>query len=221
MTLRQTPCECDHLRRDHTPAGCSRCNCQERAPTVVRLKDGTEHESWGTFTNRAPEFGAGNTVAVRHGTRSDRLVSERAERLLAELSSQWPWLADADALTVDVLLKSKVRYDALDEYVAGVIEGTREAYPVKGRPRTGVEAVPDRVWLALARNERSVLEAAAKLGLNPVERAQLVKDARLGQYYAAQNVEEMVARGTKKLAALRARTPDENPGSRSAARTNP
>lgn len=143
----------------------------------------------------AEPYQPGNTAALRHGANSERLVSERAKQVLAELIERWPWLEQADGVLVDVMVKAKVRYDALDEYAAGVIEGTTEAYPRKGYPTVGVEAVPDRVWTALARQERSVIDAASKLGLAPVDRAQLFKDAGMARHFGRDGVTELAQRG--------------------------
>lgn len=200
--LRDQTCACGHARREHCPKGCTRCMCDLRAPILVSRPDGTQAESWATFHE---PFQKGNVVAVRHGatSRSDRLVAEKAERLLAELVKEWPWLADADAITVDILVKEKTRYDSLDEYVWGVVEGTTKVYPRKGYPTQGWEAVPDRVLQALDRAGRQTLAAAAKLGLNPVDRAGLMKDTGMAHHFGREKVEELVTRGHKRLRELR------------------
>jgi hypothetical protein len=142
-----------------------------------------------------PPFQEGNTIAVRHGAWSDRLASQRAQGVLAELVERYPWIEDADVVVLDVLVKAKARYDALDEYAAAVIEGDREAYPRKGSPLTGPEAVPDKVLTALARLENTIIQAAGKLGLTATDRAQLFKDAGMAKHFGGDPIAKLVERG--------------------------
>lgn len=137
----------------------------------------------------------GNTLAVRHGAGSDRLVSERATAILGELRESYPWLVDADALVLDVLVRAKVRLDALDAYITGVLDGTTTAYPRKGQPETGIEAVPDRVWQQVSRESRTVVDAAAKLGLTATDRAQLLKDTGLARHFGGDRIAALAERG--------------------------
>lgn len=202
--VRAEVCECGHTRRQHWPKGCLECECVERAPNFMVREDGSEHESWGM--ERVP-FEPGNTAALRHGERSrgqvESLVSEEAQRVLAELMAVWPWLADADAVTVDILCKAKARFDRIDRYVNAVIDGEITAYPRKGKPTTGIEAVADYLWQALARHERTVIDSASKLGLNPVDRAALFKDTGMAQHYGREGVEKMIGRGSARLRQIR------------------
>lgn len=142
-----------------------------------------------------PQAEPGNRLAVRHGARSPSIVSERAEAVLAELRQQYPWLQDVDAPVLDVLVRAKARHDLLDDYVSAVLEGTTQAFPRKGSPRTGVEAVPDRVWQQLSREARTVLDAAAKLGFAPSERAGLLKDAGMAVHFGGQRIAALVEQG--------------------------
>lgn len=146
----------------------------------------------------------GNTLAARHGARSEKLVSERAQAVLAELMTQYPWLEEADGVVLDTLCRAKARFDMLDSYATDVIEGTREAYPRKGFPQTGVEAVPPQVWTALARSENTIISAAGKLGMTATDRAQLFKDAGIARHYGSGSLATFAAKG-RKLRQLRSR----------------
>ncbi len=137
----------------------------------------------------------GNQLAVRHGAHASTLVSERAEALLSELRQQYPWLEGVDAPALDVLVAAKCRHDLLADYISDVIDGTRPAYPRKGFPGTGVEAVPDRVWQQLSREARTVLDASSKLGFTPTERAQLLRDVGVARHYGADRIAALVERG--------------------------
>lgn len=174
-------------------------------PTPVAPKEGTARVSHGPARGyRWPDAEPGNTLAVRHGAQSPRLVSERAAALLAEMSEQWPWLEECDAVLLDVLTKAKARYDMLDAYATGVIEGTVEAYPRTGYPQTGIEAVPDRVWQSLQRQENIIIQATAKLGFTATDRAQLFKDAGMARHFGGGSLNSFAAEG-RKIRQLRGR----------------
>ncbi|MDA8289954.1 MAG: hypothetical protein M0014_16185 [Actinomycetota bacterium] len=161
------------LRRDGTPV------TEPQAPRGYRWEDAKP----------------GNLLAVRHGARSERLVSERAAQVLDELRETYAWLIDADVVVLDVLCRAKARHDALADYVEGVIEGTVEAYPRKGFPQTGIEAVPDRTWQQLSRETRTIIDAAAKLGFTATDRAQLMKDTGMARHFGGERVAQLVERG--------------------------
>ena len=153
-------------------------------PDCVR-KDGTVAHSEGPARNyKWADATPANRLAVRHGAHSEALVSERAAALLAGLVERWPWLEDCDAVVVDVLCRAKARYEALDEYAAAVISGEKRAYPRQGYPDTGVEAVPDRVWQSLQRQENIILQASAKLGFTAVDRAAILRDTGVAKHLA-------------------------------------
>lgn len=134
-------------------------------------------------------------------------MGERAAGLLAELREEYPWLEQADGVLVDLLVRSAARVQMLSEYVDGVVSGEREAYPRRGFPTTGVEAVPERVWLALAQAERNVALAAGKLGFAPADRAKLFRDAGMArslELAAGREAVRQLAERGRRLRAARA-----------------
>lgn len=181
------PCACGHARDDHEPTGCRVCDCPERSPFVITREDGSTYEAW-----RRP-FEKGHELSVRHGATSPRLTSERAAVVLRQLQSEFPWVGDADGIVVDALCRALAVLDPLDRYVLDVIEGRAEAYPRKGAPRTGVEAVPPHVYEQWSRTHRAVLDAASRLGMTPTDRARLFKDAGWAKRLAVQQLEESLA----------------------------
>lgn len=204
--LRADPCECGHRRSAHIPKGCTECACVMKAPYQTVRKDGTLHEGWREESHET--FQPGNVVPLRHGLLSrdpDEAmgISERAERILAELTARYRWVETADGVAVDVLCRAVARYHAVDEFICGVMDGTVEAYPRAGAPQTGIEAVPRHLWEQVQRNERSVLDAVAKLGLTPVDRAALFKDTGMARHYGRESVAQMVNRGQVRLKELR------------------
>ena len=75
------------------------------------------------------------------------------------------------------------------------MEGTTSAYPRKGCPATGPEAVPDKVLTALARLENTIIQAAGKLGLTATDRAQLFKDAGMAKHFGGDPIAKFVEKG--------------------------
>jgi hypothetical protein len=165
--------------------------------TASESRPGARGYSW-------PPAEPGNTLALRHGANSPRLVSERAAEILEEYREKYPWLnAELDGVLFDDFIKSKARLDMLHEYVAGIISGEVEAYPRKGFPRTGVEAVPDRLWQQLARESRIVADLGAKLGFAPTNRAAMYRDCGMAWHLGSPGVESL-AGSSKKFHRLRA-----------------
>ena len=67
-------------------------------------------------------------------------------------------------------------------------------------PDTGVEAgLYLRVWEQVSRESRTVLDAAAKLGLNPwLDRARLFRDAGLAHHFSGTpGIEAIAVRGAR------------------------
>jgi len=169
-----------------------------RTPPPRRRKDGTlasvpEPASGYTWE----PFAAGHTRSVQHGATSPRLVSERAESVLAEMMATYPWLASCDGVLVDVLIRAKTRHLMLSEWTEKVITGEVEAHARRGRPRTGIEAIPDQVWRALEGAERSVTNAASRLGMSPVDRASLFKDSAVARRLGTEAVAALSAEGRR------------------------
>jgi hypothetical protein len=125
----------------------------------------------------------GNLEAVTHGAESDKLVSAKATEVHRWLMTQFPWIQNADAVQVDVFCKEKARYDMLDQYFWDVVEGRKKVPTARGRAQSGIEAVPKHVIESLSRHARAVMDAIAKLAMNPVDRAALMKDAGMAKYY--------------------------------------
>jgi hypothetical protein len=153
-------------------------------------------------------FKDGNLVAARHGAHSSALVSERAAELLAELRQDRPWLEELDSALLDTFLKAKVRLDLIDDHVALIISGEVEAYPRRGFPRTGIEAVPNRLWEQLARESRIVADCAAKLGFAPTSRSSLYRDLGAARYFGNRPTIEALGERGRRLQALRGRSND-------------
>lgn len=136
-------------------------------------------------------FKPGHTLSVTHGTRSARLVAERAAQVAEELAERAPWLAEElDGVAVETWCRAQARYRMLDDYVAAKAADE------------GVEAVPRTLWQEVSRAEANVMKATEALGLDPTGRARLMKDLGWARQLSQGSVGALAERGAK-LRALR------------------
>lgn len=121
-------------------------------------------QSW-----QRPPFEKGNTLSIRHGAHSERSIAPIAEKWIETALSQCAYLNDpsyAPALTAWARFEAKVDllHDWIDEY--GLIDATGQATPA-------AKLLP--VYEGRASSLR------ATLGMDPVARAKLQRDAAATQ----------------------------------------
>lgn len=110
-------------------------------------------------------FQPGHTLTVRHGTRSQRLVAERAEQVRAQLLEAHEFLGEpifAEALERYCRVEARARM--LDEYV------------VEKAISEGVESVPPYLWTEATRADALAQKAAQDCGLDPTGFARAARD---------------------------------------------
>jgi hypothetical protein len=93
------------------------------APIQLVLRDGSTRTSWGDKRGSWPPFEVGNQAAVTHGTRSERLLSAKAEEVHAELIELCPWVSGLDFGAVARYVRTEARAVMLSDYVAEVVRG--------------------------------------------------------------------------------------------------
>lgn len=135
----------------------------------------------------------GNTVGLRHGANSERVLAPVIEELARQAVEAVSWLARPE---FQPAVRSWARAEARCQVVADYLdrEGVLDA---EGNPRPAVNAAD--------RFESQAAKARARLGLDPVSLAQLeatMTSAKLGQA----SLEEALERGASALAARRAST---------------
>jgi hypothetical protein len=130
-----------------------------------------------------PPFAAGNLAHVTHGTRSQRLVSERAEAIHAALIEVAPWVTDLDVEAVDRYCRAEGRARMLHEYA------------VATAAERGVEAVSSFVWTEATRAEANAAKFAADLGLDPAGRAKLAKDLGVAVHFGGDQLADLADQG--------------------------
>lgn len=133
-------------------------------------------------------YEVGNFEAVRHGAFSARLVDARAQAILEQLQDEGcAWLTEVDGIQVDTWLKSRARYELLNEYINSRIEEF-------GIER-GIEKISTKVWATMISQERNLMKATQDLGLDPTGRAKLLKDLGLAKQFARAGAKELAERG--------------------------
>jgi len=129
---------------------------------------------------RHPDFEQDNTLGLRHGAYSSRVVEPVAARLVAELEASAPeWIETVDRAAVDAWARAESQVEVVDRWL------TEHGGPVddKGKVRPAADL--------LVRLERRAADARTRLGLDPLARARLGRDTAsarldLARYWAEQ-----------------------------------
>lgn len=116
-------------------------------------------------------FAPGNTVGVRHGAFSDRMISAKAAEIHDQLLDACPWIVDTDATAVELWCRVRARHQMLADYVEQVAE------------TEGVGAVRPYLWAELGRAETNLMKATESLGLDPAGRGKLARDLGQASFY--------------------------------------
>ena len=131
-----------------------------------------------------PPFEKGNLVGARHGTRSVRLVEERAQAIREMLLEQHEFLAEP--IFVEALeryCRIEARASMLDTYIVEKVEAE------------GVEAVPKTLWTEATRADMAAQKAGQDLGLDPTGFARAARDLgfakSLNQQFGAKRLTQL------------------------------
>ena len=114
---------------------------------------------------RHPPFEPGNRLAVVHGAESPALVAERAELVHAELKEAAPWVTDLDGEAVARYCQAEARSRMLHDHIEKTVTAK------------GVTGVPSRTWEQATAASRLAATLGGLLGLDPMSRARLQRDA--------------------------------------------
>jgi len=145
---------------------------------------------------------------LRHGLYSPQAMARAAARVREQLLLEYPGVEGLSLPTVELYCRAKGRAVALSEWCIGVMEGRIKTQPVGkyGKARTGVEAIPERIWKALEAAERQAARLAQDLGLDLTGRAKLGKDSAIANHFARDRMADLTAEG-KRLRELRSSDP--------------
>lgn len=131
-----------------------------------------------------PPFEDGNLAAVKSGSQSPRLVTERAQAIREMLLEQHEFLAEPiffEALERYCRIEARARM--LDAYVVAKVESE------------GVESVPKTLWTEATRADMGAQKAAQDLGLDPTGFARAARDLgfakSLNQQFGAKRLTQL------------------------------
>ena len=157
----------------------------------------------GEVVQSRPPFEEGNKVALRHGVYSPERIRVEAQEVREALASHAELLgADIFAAEFEALCWEQAILNLAQNYIMGVVSGEIEAYPVKGRPTTGMEAVPERIWQARDRAAANAHKFRTACGMNAQGFVGLVKELGWAQHLTGGQVKDLLSKGAE-LRALR------------------
>jgi hypothetical protein len=122
-----------------------------------------------------PPFTEGNTVSVRSGAWSERLVAETVEELrpaMQDIIDQAPWLQAIDAWAIDDYVKDRARLLRLERW----LDTYSDRYP-EGHDR--VDELRDRDLREVGSLRRRCMDHRARLGLDPAARSRMALSTRV------------------------------------------
>lgn len=141
---------------------------------------------------------------LHHGAYSAAAMGEAAANVRAQLRREYPGIEEMSLPTVELYCSARGRALALSEWVMGVVNGEIETQTNRrGVPRTGWEAVPERILKALAAAEHQAARLAQDLGLDLTGRAKVLKDAAMSRHFGQDQVASLAQEG-QRLRELRA-----------------
>lgn len=113
-----------------------------------------------------PPFEAGNTIGVRSGAFSPRVIDASVESERRAFLEDNPHLAEpAFRFAVDRLLRLEVRARLLHEYA------------VRVATEKGIDAVPARVLAEASNADSAATRLGGQLGIDPASRMRIARDA--------------------------------------------
>jgi hypothetical protein len=133
-----------------------------------------------------PPFEPGNTVSLRHGAFSHRVISEAGQQIRHALLESYPYLADdAFVEAIDRYCRAEARAQLLHDYITEKVD------------TEGVEAVKPYLWAEAGRAEANAQKFGSECGLDAAGHAKIARDLGL-----ARNIQrDANARRTDELAA--------------------
>jgi hypothetical protein len=138
--------------------------------------------------HRPPAPPDGNLYGLKHGGFSHQILSVRTQEMVEALIGNYPWFLDTDMVGVEQYCRAEARARLLDEFAMEMALAK------------GVEKVPPYIWSEISKAENNAMRAADSLGLTPLGRMKIAKDAGFAQHFQTERIGKLSEQG----AALRA-----------------
>ena len=129
--------------------------------------------------------GAGS---ITHGANHEGLLSTVAADVAEELIGIYPWVLDTDVVGIEQYCRAEARTRLLHDYALELVA------------KKGVERVPPHIWSEITKAESNAMRAAEALGLTPLGRMKIAKDAGFAAHFNNERIGSVRSQG----AALRA-----------------
>jgi Phage terminase, small subunit len=134
---------------------------------------------------------AGNQRAIRHGANSEALVSTVAEELCDALIGTYPWFLETDVVGIEQYCRLEARARLLADFIDKKVASSRK----------GVMAVEPYLWGAADRADANAMRAAEAIGLTPMGRMKIAKDAGFVAHFSQDRLGSLVEQGEALLKA--------------------
>lgn len=130
-----------------------------------------------------PAFAEGNLLGVRHGANTEKILSTRSADIAEALIGVWPWVLDCDVVAIEQYCRAEARTRLLNDWAMEMAE------------TKGILAVPPHVWSEISKAETNAGRFAEALGLNPMGRMKIAKDAGFARHFEKERLSSLMAEG--------------------------
>ena len=130
----------------------------------------------------------GSFRAATHGANSEFLLSTKAAMVCEALIGVYPWVLDSDVVAIEQYCRAEARARMLSDHF------------MQKADTEGIDAVSTFQWELLNKSDTVAMRAAEVLGLTPMGRLKIAKDAGFAQHFNQERIGTLVDQG----AALRA-----------------
>ena len=124
-----------------------------------------------------------NQRALRHGAQSGALLSTVAAELCDALIGTYPWFLETDSVGIEQYCRAEAKARLLDDHITKVVE------------KRGVGRVAPYLWGASNNADTAAMRAAEAIGLTPMGRMKIAKDAGFVAHFSADRVGSLTSQG--------------------------
>ena len=142
----------------------------------------------GEVTSGTVPFAEGNLIPLVHGASNNpgapnKILSTKAADVAEALIGTYPWVLETDVVAIEQYCRAEARSRLLHEHAMEVAE------------HKGIEAVPAYIWAECSKAENNAGRFAEQLGLTPMGRLKIAKDAGFAQHFQGERLRELIDNG--------------------------
>ncbi|MDA4131497.1 MAG: P27 family phage terminase small subunit [Thaumarchaeota archaeon] len=121
--------------------------------------------------------------STTHGANNSQILSAKTEDLAEALIGEYPWFLDTDLVGVMQYCRVEARLRLLTDYMDRIVE------------TEGIEYVPRPILEQISKAETNAMRAAESLGLTPLGRMKIAKDAGFAQHFQKERIGSLLDQG--------------------------